>query len=263
MIDLQVNGAFGLDVRDGPDALLEIAAGLAARGVTGFCPTLVTAPPGAAETLLAEAAGISGVLGVHLEGPFLNPAAAGAHDPALMRPVDPGEIGELIAAGPPAIVTLAPELPGAVAAIEQLAAAGVVVSLGHSRATLAEAARGFDAGATMATHLFNAMGPLHHREPGLAGCALDRDDVFIGLIADGVHVHDAVVRLVLRAAPGRVVLVSDAAVETHRPDGTLAGSALLLDQIVRRLHALGVDPGDAATGAPARALRRGSGACAS
>jgi N-acetylglucosamine-6-phosphate deacetylase len=254
LIDLQLNGAFGLDARLGRDVVMEIAGRLAARGITGFCPTMVTGPRPAGTAFLGSVAGIPGVLGAHLEGPFLNPAAAGAHDPSLMRPVDAGEIAEWIAAGPPAIVTLAPELPGACAAIEQLAAAGVVVSLGHSRATHAEAARGFDAGATMTTHLFNAMTPLHHREPGLAGCALARADVYIGLIADGVHVHDAVVRMVLKAAVGRVVLVSDAAVVTRLADGTLAGSELLLDEVVARLVALGIDPGGAATDAPARVL---------
>ncbi len=256
MIDLQVNGAFGIDVRSGRDAVTEIAAGLAGRGVTGFCPTLMTSARGAAADFIAAVAGVPGVLGAHIEGPFLSPAAVGAHDPALVRSVDRVEIAEWIAAGPPAIVTLAPELPGARAAIEQLVAAGVVVSLGHSRATYDDAARAFDAGATMVTHVFNAMSPLHHREPGLAGCALDRRDVYVGLIADGVHVHDAIVRLVLRVAPGRTVLVSDAAVETHRPDGTLAGSALLLDDIVARLKRQGLDPVEAATAAPARALAR-------
>jgi N-acetylglucosamine-6-phosphate deacetylase len=257
LIDLQLNGAFGLDLRLGRDAVAEVAAGLVARGITGFCPTLVTSRREAGAAFLESVAGIPGVLGAHLEGPFLSPRAAGAHDASLMRPIDPGEIGEWIAAGPPAIVTLAPELAGAGEAIERLADAGVVVSLGHSRATYAEADRAFDAGATMVTHLFNAMAPLHHRAPGLAGCALDRPDVFIGLIADGVHVDDMLVRLVLRAASGRVALVSDAAVETRLADGTLAGSELLLDEVVERLGVLGIDPGPAATEVPARVLRLG------
>jgi N-acetylglucosamine-6-phosphate deacetylase len=259
VIDLQLNGAFGIDAREGRDAVAEIAGRLAERGITTFCPTMVTSPRDAGPAFLQSVAGIPGVAGAHLEGPFFAMAAAGAHDRSLIRPVDQGEIAEWIAAGPPAIVTLAPELPGAIAAIERLVDAGVVVSFGHSHASYAEAARGFDAGGTMVTHVFNAMPPMHHREPGLAGCALDRHDVFVGLIADGVHLHDAVVRMVLRSAPGRVVLVSDAVVEPRLADGTLAGSELLLDEAVERLRLMGIDTTEATTATPARVLERAVG----
>jgi N-acetylglucosamine-6-phosphate deacetylase len=176
----------------------------------------------------------------------------------MLRHASSDEVNAWIAVGPPAIVTLAPEVPGAHEAIVQLSAAGVVVSLGHSGADAATAQAALAAGARMGTHLFNAMPPLHHRDPGLVGALLGSNAV-LGLIADGVHVDPLVIDLVVRAVgPARVALVSDALAAAgtstgpfalgqqtvhsdgrvvRREDGTLAGSAVLLDTCVRNARA--------------------------
>jgi N-acetylglucosamine-6-phosphate deacetylase len=195
-------------------------------------------------------------LGAHLEGPFLNPEYRGVHDPQVIRHATPAELDQWLRVGPPALVTLAPEQPGSLDAIRRLVAAGVTVSLGHSGASVAEANQAILAGARMGTHLFNAMPPLHHRQPGLVG-ALLTERVGIGVIADGVHLDPLTINLVAQlAGPGRVCLVSDALAaaaappgeftlggqvlvsdgrQVRRRDGTLAGSARLLDDCLRNL----------------------------
>jgi N-acetylglucosamine-6-phosphate deacetylase len=198
-------------------------------------------------------------LGLHIEGPFLDPNHRGVHDPGVLRSASQEEIGEWLDNGTPAIVTLAPEQPGGLEAVTQLRQQGVVVSLGHSGADARSAAEALAAGARMATHLFNGMPPLHHRQPGLVGALLACEAAVLGLIADGVHVHPLMVDLVVRrCGPERVALVSDAlapaggdpAGETRlgdqtivsdgrsirRTDGTLAGSALLLDGCLRNVR---------------------------
>jgi N-acetylglucosamine-6-phosphate deacetylase len=197
-------------------------------------------------------------LGAHVEGPFIDPGHRGVHDLRALRLASQAELDSWIQAGPPAIVTLAPELPGGLEAIAKLCQAGVVVSLGHSNANAAQAQAGVAAGARMATHLFNAMPPLHHRRPGLVG-ALLASDAILGLITDGVHIDPLVVDLVIRRAGcGRVALVSDALAAAAAPpgqsmlgdqvvasdgrvvrraDGTLAGSAVLLDEGLRNVRA--------------------------
>jgi N-acetylglucosamine-6-phosphate deacetylase len=171
----------------------------------------------------------------------------------------------LLDAGPPRLITLAPELPGALEVVARAAAAGVVVSLGHTGATYEQARTAFAAGASHLTHCFNAMAPLHHREPGVIGATLDDPRVTVEVIADGVHVHPSAVRLLWRAAgPERVCLVSDA-VDVSLPgsaaaeldDGTLAGSRIGLDGAVRNLVGWGVPLADAltmATASPARVV---------
>jgi N-acetylglucosamine-6-phosphate deacetylase len=213
-----------------------------------------TSPGQGPESSREPAVGRAASLGAHVEGPFIDPEHRGVHDPRWLRQATAEEIEAWLEAGPPAIVTLAPELPGALEAVARLSAAGVVVSLGHSGADAAAAQAGLAAGARMGTHLFNAMPPLHHREPGLVGALLG-SQATLGLIADGVHVHPLVVDLVVRAAgPGRVALVSDALAAAGMPpgafalgdqavhsdgrvvrraDGTLAGSAVLLDTALR------------------------------
>ncbi len=177
------------------------------------------------------------MLGVHLEGPYLSPRRHGAHDPALLRPID---IAEILAWADPAlvrIVTLAPELPGAPAAIEALRARGIVVSAGHSDATFSEAQAGIAAGVTWGTHLFNAMSGLGHREPGLAG-ALLAAPFPCGLIVDGEHVHPAVVALVLRArGAAGITLVTDCMAAMGMPAGhyTLSNREVLVDETTARL----------------------------
>jgi N-acetylglucosamine-6-phosphate deacetylase len=266
LIDLQVNGAGGTDLTSALDpatALLNVAQTLARHGVTAFCPTVVSSPLAVIVERLAAYGprtlpGAAECLGAHIEGPFIDPAHRGVHEPAALRSASPDEIACWLEAGRPAIVTLAPELPGAPAAIQQLTAAGVVVSLGHSGADQAQAQAGIDAGARMATHLFNAMPPLHHRQPGLVGALLASNAV-LGLIADGVHLDPLMIDLVVRrAGPKRVALVSDALAAAgapagksllgeqtvvsdgrvvRRPDGTLAGSAMLLDDGLHNVRA--------------------------
>jgi N-acetylglucosamine-6-phosphate deacetylase len=265
-VDLQVNGFAGHDAAAGADAMVEIAADLPRTGVTAFCPTLVSAPLERMVAAAGEARRVAGargpgarVLGAHLEGPFLNQARAGAHDPALLLDPTLPLAGELAHARP-RVVTLAPELPGAEAAIGELVSAGVVVSAGHSAATHEQARAGFAAGIRCATHLFNAMAPWHHREPGLAGAALNDPAVTACLIADGEHVHPAALELAVRrkgaahtalttdmiaaagAEPGRYRIgdrdVSSDGVRATLADGTLAGAVRTMDQLVRTTAAL-------------------------
>jgi N-acetylglucosamine-6-phosphate deacetylase len=265
-IDLQLNGAFGHDFTHDPETIWPAATGLPRYGVTAFLPTIVTSPLetiALAQAVLAAGppAGFIGSypLGLHLEGPFLNPARKGAHNLDYMRRPDPE-----IAAGwsPQAavrMVTLAPELSGAAAVIEKLKQQGVVVSAGHSLAGEEEMKEAVTAGLSYATHLFNAMPAIHHRQPGLVAAALADHRVVIGLIPDGIHVHPLLVDLVWRlTGPGRLNLVTDAMAalgmppgryrlagfeavvnETQAalPDGTLAGSILPLDQALRNLMA--------------------------
>ena len=291
-LDLQLNGAFGYDFTADPASIWAVGARLPRSGVAAFLPTIISSSPAtiaAAQAVMRAGPppGYRGAtaLGLHLEGPFLNPVRRGAHDPAYLRPPDP-----VLAAGwSPAtgvrLVTLAPELPGALDLVRALVARGVVVSAGHSAATLAEARAGFAAGISYGTHLFNAMPPLHHRAPGLAGALLTDPRPTVGLIADGVHLDPALVALVWRAkGPRHLNLVTDAiaaldmppgvyrigdravhvdGTAARLPDGTLAGSLLSLDQAVRNLVAwTGADPAAAVatvTAVPADLLGLGGG----
>jgi len=273
-IDLQVNGFGSVDFAIAP---AEACAALVDRlrsdhGVAGCCPTLVSAPldayAPAIERLAHAARTTSGIVGVHLEGPFLG-GAPGAHDPALLRPVDLDWLDALLDRFPGfvRVVTLAPEADPGYAATRRLAARGVTVALGHTTASYDEARAGADAGATLVTHLFNGMGPLHHRAPGLPGAALDDARLTPSLIADFVHVHPALVHVALRTRPdlvlvsdavavdGRVVLERDGA--AYLPDGTLAGSTLTMDRAVQNVVRAGAPVEQAvamATTNPARVL---------
>ncbi len=258
-IELQLNGIDGLDFTSDPGSIARVGAALARYGVTAFLPTIVTSPRGTVEQAIEAVRGVARAgepvaLGLHVEGPYLSAIRAGAHDPALLRDPDPAEIAGWLASGALRIVTLASERDGAIEAIEQLVAAGVVVSIGHTDADAPTTTRAIQAGATYATHLFGAMSPFHHRAPGAAGALLADDRVTLGLILDGHHLDPMVVGLVARLAPGRVSLVTDAiaalgvgdgdhrlgdrAVEVRDgaarlPDGTLAGSVVGLDACVR------------------------------
>jgi N-acetylglucosamine-6-phosphate deacetylase len=290
LVDLQVNGCFGVDlVAAGPSGWAEVARRLPETGVTAFLPTFITAPvPELVAALRRTAAlppGMPGarVLGVHVEGPFLSPRRHGAHDPALLRHPTPEAVSELLAAAPGLlrIHTLAPELPGALDAIRAFTQAGVLVSIGHSDATADQAEAAADAGARLVTHLFNAMRPLHHREPGIVGQALVDTRFSVGLIADLHHVAEPVCRLTFAAAAGRVILVTDAVAAAGMPpgdydlggqelavdplglprrvDGTIAGSGLRLDAAVANAVAAGVElrsAVDAATRLPADLVGR-------
>jgi N-acetylglucosamine-6-phosphate deacetylase len=272
-VDLQVNGYGGIDLLTEPERWPEVDAMLAEIGVTTWQPTLISAPP--EETLRALGA-IE--LGVHLEGPFL--ALPGAHPPQCLREPDLELLGSFFAAGRVSSVTLAPELPGALELIEELRRRGTVVSLGHSGADAGAAHAAFDRGAQTVTHLFNVMRRFAHRDPGLAGAALARDDVIVQLICDGVHLADETVLLSWRAARGRLALASDAIAAAGLGDGrfqlggteieveggvsrtregTLAGGTGTVPEAVRRLVRLGVplaEAVDAGTRVPARLLGR-------
>jgi N-acetylglucosamine-6-phosphate deacetylase len=261
-LDLQVNGFGGVDFLDADaDGYRRAGAALIETGVTAYLPTLITSPEDRLLSALREVpGGGSGprVLGVHLEGPFLSPHRLGVHPPDARCDPDLGLLERLLDAGPVRLVTLAPELPGAEALLDRLFECGVAVSLGHSDATAAEANAAFDRGARAVTHLFNAMRPLLHRDPGIVGAALARDDVVLQVILDGVHLAPETAQLVWRAAGGRVALVTDAiAGAVRRPDGVLAGTNLTMIEAVRNLHALGATlPAaiKAATEVPARVL---------
>ncbi|MGB3878894.1 MAG: N-acetylglucosamine-6-phosphate deacetylase [Shinella zoogloeoides] len=220
-IDLQVNGGGGVLLNEQHDVegIRTMCAAHARFGTTGLLPTLITdnrevTAKTIAAGLAAREAGVPGFLGLHLEGPHLSIARKGAHDPALIRPMEQADLERTIAARKgldTLLMTLAPEN----ATNEQIAAlhaAGVTVSLGHSDSSYATAAAAVEAGAHMMTHLFNAMSQLGNREPGMVGAALDLGHVNAGLIADGYHVHPVAIRAALRAkrGPGRIFLVTDA-----------------------------------------------------
>lgn len=271
-LDLQVNGVGQDDFADADAAGWRHAGrALLEHGVTAYCPTLVSAPldsysPALTRVAAARAAGSvdeAMILGAHLEGPFLG-GAPGAHPPELLRAADLAWLEALLRSHPGLvrIVTLAPEADPDAAAVRALVSAGVTVALGHSTATYDEARAAAAAGATMVTHLFNGMSALHHREPGLAGAAIDDGRLTPTLIADLVHVHPAVIRLAFTRAT--VALVSDAVATggAARDDGTaarladgrLAGATTLLDRAVSNVVALGIPPEHAvaaATSVPA------------
>src|SRR5436190_8344344 len=195
-IDLQINGAFGSDFTADPSTIFEVGAKLPRYGVTSFLPTVVTSPPAtvaaAQQALCQEPPRMyrgAVPLGLHLEGPFLNPKKRGAHNPKYLRLPNESEIADWSIDNGVRLVTLAPELPGALDIIRTLRSRGVVVSAGHSMATYEEANAGIEAGITYGTHLFNAMPPLGHREPGLVGALLADPRVTVGVLVDEVHLH--------------------------------------------------------------------------
>jgi N-acetylglucosamine-6-phosphate deacetylase len=295
-VDLQVNGYFGveLDRVDGT-GWATVASRLAETGTTAFLPTFITCPIAEMIDSLRRAAAIVGqltaghgrarVLGIHLEGPFISAKRAGAHNTAWIRKPDRAAIDALLEAGSGlvAVLTLAPELDGAMAAIKQLTRAGVLVSIGHSDASAQQVSAAAMCGARMVTHVFNAQRPMHHREPGVVGQALADSRLTSGLIADLHHVSGQVAAIAFAAAPGRICLVTDAAACAGMPpgryvlggeaielaeqdgappvraDGTLAGSALRMDSAVANMVAVGIGLPEAvaaATRIPADLLGR-------
>jgi N-acetylglucosamine-6-phosphate deacetylase len=281
-VDLQVNGFGGVDFLDADaDGYRRAGAALLESGVTAYLPTLITSPE---EQVLAAMREVPNdearprILGMHLEGPFLSPTRLGTHEASARRDPDPALLERLLDAGPVRLMTLAPELAGAGELIDRLLERGVAVSLGHSDATAAQANAAFDRGARAVTHLFNAMRPFLHRDPGIVGAALARDDVVVSIILDGIHLAPETARVAWRAAGGRLALVTDAItaagvadgeysfgnfdVQVHEgtvrgPDGVLAGSVLTMIEAVRNLHQLGATLPEAvaaATSTPARVL---------
>ncbi|TPL81100.1 N-acetylglucosamine-6-phosphate deacetylase [Mesorhizobium sp. B2-3-13] len=267
-VDIQVNGGGGVMLNDHPDvaSIETICRAHAPFGTTALLPTLITDTPAitAAAIAAGEAAALQkvpGFLGLHLEGPHLSIARKGAHDPALIRPMTDADQAMLIAARqklPVLLTTIAPESVDATR-VRALAKAGIIVSLGHSDTGHATAKAFAEAGASVVTHLFNAMSQIGNREPGLAGAAIDIGTLSAGLIADGIHVHPATIRIALDAkqGPGRIVLVTDAMAtigtdmssftlngrtiyrkdgSLRLADGTLAGADLDMISAIRFMH---------------------------
>lgn len=288
LLDAQVNGYAGVDILNADtEQLAHLEAALMRDGVMAYQPTLITAPEGdmiAALRLFANRpkpdAHAAAVVGVHLEGPFLSPERAGTHPVEHLRAADVRLLERLLDAGPVTMVTLAPELPGAGELIERCKRRGIVVSLGHSRAQATDVQRALRAGADAVTHLFNAMAPLSARAVGMVGTALSDEGCALQIIADGIHVDDALIRLTFKAGRGRCSLVSDAIAAAtledgpyrlggvnvevldgvaRRADGTLAGSTSTLAAGLARLRKLGIDQREAiaaVTEQPARLLRQ-------
>jgi N-acetylglucosamine-6-phosphate deacetylase len=288
-IDLQVNGAFGIDVMSASaEDLLELSRRLVHEGTTAWLPTVITSPIEKiercdaiiAEAMVAqaemEAAAhrasentiMAAILGMHLEGPFIAAGRLGAHPPLNLVPRDEA-LERILALRTLRLITVAPELEGALEAIRVLRARGVAVSLGHSDATYDEAAAAVAAGARMFTHVFNAMRPMHHREPGIAGAALSFPDTYAALIPDGVHVHPAILRMAwMTRGPDHTIFTTDrvAVADTENcteaamrggvipraavadgaarlADGTIAGSIVTMHEAVKlmnRCAAIGV-----------------------
>lgn len=282
LVDLQVNGFAGVDLlATDASGYAVVGEALLETGVTAYLPTLITAPEPTLVAALREVpdqAPGARILGVHLEGPFLSPVRLGAHPADARRDPDTALLERLLAAGPVRLVTLAPELPGALELIDLLRGRGITVSLGHTDATAAEARAAFDHGARTVTHVFNAMRPLAHRDPGVIGVALARPEVVVQAIVDGVHLDPDIVRILWRVAGGRLALVTDATAATRLGEGTptlggnrvvvsrgaarraddlLAGSTVTLIEAVRNLVAAGATLAEgleAASAVPARVL---------
>ena len=266
-VDLQVNGSFGVDVASEPGRVPELSRKLLATGTTSYLPTLISSPL----TLYREALPIlsnlaregapdgAEILGVHLEGPFIDADKKGAHPADHIVPADVNLLDELLDLGPVRMLTLAPELEGAVELARTAARRGVVVCAGHSNATFELAYGAFEGEVAGVTHLFNAMSPLHHREPGIPGAAFAHPCVACGIIVDGRHLHPEMVALAFRAlGPDRLYLVTDAIAATGMEpgeytlatrrvcleegvpkleDGTFAGSVLAMDEALRNVLA--------------------------
>lgn len=266
LVDLQVNGAAGADVTAEPDRLAEVGAELVRHGVTAYLPTVITSAPEARAAAFAaldrECADVAGTgravpLGLHLEGPMISPDRRGAHPAQWLREPSLDLVDGWSRDAGVVLATLAPELPGAVEVVAALCRRGVVVSLGHTAATPAQVEAAITAGATCATHLFNAMPPLTARDPGPVGAVLGHPTLVAGLIVDGIHLDADVVRTAWRAlGPDRFWCVSDttaalgladgparlgdqdvvvAGGAVRLADGTLAGSAASLADCVRTL----------------------------
>ncbi len=292
-VDIHVHGGGGASYTSGdPDEARVAAAFHRAHGTTTTLASLVTAGIDELEQTVRALAPLvdEGVLaGLHLEGPYLSAAHCGAHDPKLLQRPDPHALGRLLDAadGTIRMVTLAPELPGALELVHQTVATGALAAIGHTDATYDQARIAFDAGARVATHLHNAMRALHHREPGPVTAALEDPRVTIELINDGVHLHDAVARFaVATAGPARTALITDAMAAAGMPDGdyklgpmdvrvrngiarlpdsgSIAGSTLTMDTALRRaVQDLGIPIIDASLAAatnPARLLDLNTGA---
>jgi len=285
-VDLHCHGGGGHTFTQGDATAARAAAAFHLRhGTTTMLASLVSSPYELmrdATTAYLPLVADGTIAGVHFEGPYLSHARCGAQNPAFLRDPSPAELSELVKLGEGAVrmVTIAPELPGALDAIRFLAGNGVVAALGHTDATYAQTLAGVAAGATVGTHLFNGMRPAHHREPGPVVALLDSPSVVCELVADGIHLHDGMLRFAAHAAgPDRSALVTDAMDAAGMPDGrfelggqevsvaagvarlardgSIAGSTLTMDAAFRQAVGAGLDlPAAALTASttPARAL---------
>ncbi|WP_068263325.1 N-acetylglucosamine-6-phosphate deacetylase [Janibacter limosus] len=283
-VDVHCHGGGGASFTVGDaDETTQVAAAHLRHGTTSLVASLVTDEVSQLERhvrVLGELVTDGVLAGVHLEGPWLSRDFCGAHEPSLLRPPSPEDVARLLAAGGDALrmVTIAPELDGAMDAIRRIAGSGIVVGVGHSDATWEQAYEAIDAGATVATHLFNQIRGLHHRRPGPIAALLEDERVWVELISDGVHVHPAMLRLARTSAPERIMLVTDAMGAAaaddgdyhlgpihvqvrdgvaRTPSGAIAGSTLTMAGAVRHSVASGFtleQAVDAATRAPAAAL---------
>jgi N-acetylglucosamine-6-phosphate deacetylase len=270
-IDLHVHGGGGADVMDGSDAIDTIASLHARHGTTALLATTMTAP--SAEIRAAMAAlggacrtrtpGCARVMGVHLEGPYINPGKLGAQ-PDYARPMDSDEVGALHALAPIRLVTLAPELPGMLDAMDALLRSGYRVQIGHTLGSYDDGVAALARGASGFTHLFNAMSAMHHRNPGIVGAALAHAQ-YAEIIPDLLHVHPGAIRAALRAIPCLYCVTDSTSASgmpdgeyrlgrrtvnkclggVRLPDGTLAGSTLTMDQALRNLVEMGLELADA------------------
>ncbi|MFT4234077.1 MAG: amidohydrolase family protein, partial [Microbacterium sp.] len=288
LVDLHGHGGGGFAYDDGKDAIRGARALHRAHGTTRAVISLVTAPLNLLAQRVSEIAtlvGTDGVLGSHLEGPFLDPGHKGAHDPTLLREPHPDDVAALLEAGVHdgrqtiRQITLAPELPGGLEAVCQITDAGVICAIGHTDADEGISRLAIERGATLVTHAFNAMRPIHHRLPGPVPTAAADERVTVELIADGVHVAESVMRMLALAAPHRLALVTDAMAAAGMPDGdyllgtlevtvadgvarlkegdSIAGSTLTLDAAIRHAIAFGLPLAlaiEAATSTPARVI---------
>jgi N-acetylglucosamine-6-phosphate deacetylase len=280
-VDVHVHGVLGTDVLDGPDAVAAVARQLPRYGVTAFCPTSVACSndsltaflESVAAARLAPEPGAARVLPAHLESRFINPEYRGAQPIEWLRTYQEKKTSGVFFSGSSekktpdvffsadvGILTLAPEMPGGFDLIRDAVAAGIRVSLGHSGATFDQSMEAIRAGAKHATHLFNRMSPMTHRDPGLVGAVLSSEDVAAEIIVDGVHVHPAVVRTAIAAKGhsrvmaitdgtslsglpagscarlgGREISVDPSGISARLPDGTLAGSVATMDQVFANL----------------------------
>lgn len=268
LIDTHTHGCCGVDFTSSPHRLRELAFAYLKHGVTAFLPTTVSAPRAVLERALDAVRNYAGggakVLGLHMEGPYINPARRGAQNPAHIRRPDLDEVEAYLNSGALKVMTLAPEVEGGADLIRRLSLAGAIPSVGHTDADYATAKRAIALGASRAAHIFNAMRGFHHREPGAALALLESQHVYVEFIADMVHLSPEAVRLVLSlAGPRRAVAVTDSTAaaglgdgvyklgdqevyvsrgKAVLPDGTIAGGAATLDQIVRNLINEGVRP---------------------
>jgi N-acetylglucosamine-6-phosphate deacetylase len=267
-IDVHVHGLLGVDVLDGPDAVSAVARQLPQFGVTAFCPTSIACSGETLSAFLSAVGaaratpepGAARVLPAHLESSFINPDYCGAQPLEWLRTYQKNTSGDVFFSADIGILTLAPEMPGGMDLVRDAVAAGIRVSLGHSGATFEQAVEAVRAGARHATHLFNRMSPMTHRDPGLVGAVLASEDIAAEIICDGVHVHPAVARVAIAAKGhsrvmaitdgtagsgleagacarlgGRTITVSPARDSARLADGTLAGSVATMNQVFANL----------------------------